>query len=264
MAGAGRGDRDRRVLCHPVKVCLPSADITVIRHTIDAQYNSRRGGGLIDRVTVRVRRRMYEAFLGYGVEPHHSVLDVGVTSDRSHLASNYLEMWLPNKERITACGLDDASFLEDLYPGLRYVVGDGCDLPFESCSFDFVHSSAVLEHVGSAERQTKFLSELHRVARIGAFITTPNRWFPIEFHTTLPLLHWLPKRQFRSLLRMLGHVELAQERNLNLLGTDELVRLCTEAGVNHVDVRHAYLLGARSNILAFMRPRPDGDPFQAR
>jgi hypothetical protein len=23
-------------------------------------------------------------------------------------------------------------------------------------------------------------------------VTTPNRWFPLEVHTLLPLVHWLP------------------------------------------------------------------------
>jgi len=43
-----------------------------------------------------------------------------------------------------------------------------------------------------------------RVCRRGVFLTTPNRWFPVEFHTVLPLVHWLPKPQFRALLRKLG------------------------------------------------------------
>ena len=24
-------------------------------------------------------------------------------------------------------------------------------------------------------------------------MTTPNRWFPVEVHTRLPLVHWLPE-----------------------------------------------------------------------
>ena len=37
------------------------------------------------------------------------------------------------------------------------------------------------------------MSEALRVAR-RAFVTTPNRWFPVEVHTRLPLVHWLPER----------------------------------------------------------------------
>jgi hypothetical protein len=37
------------------------------------------------------------------------------------------------------------------------------------------------------------LAESRRVARRGAFHTTPDRWFPVEVRTQLPLLHWLPR-----------------------------------------------------------------------
>jgi hypothetical protein len=41
-------------------------------------------------------------------------------------------------------------------------------------------------------RQQAFVREALRVGR-RVFLTTPNRWFPIELHTRLPLVHWLPK-----------------------------------------------------------------------
>ncbi len=49
----------------------------------------------------------------------------------------------------------------------------------------------MIEHVGPRERQALFVSEAIRVAR-RVFVTTPNRWFPIEVHTRLPVVHWLP------------------------------------------------------------------------
>ena len=57
--------------------------------------------------------------------------------------------------------------------------------------FDVVHSNAVIEHVGGRERQLAFVREALRVGR-RVFLTTPNRWFPVEVHTRLPLVHWLP------------------------------------------------------------------------
>ena len=42
------------------------------------------------------------------------------------------------------------------------------------------------------QQQQRFVDESLRVAP-RAFVTTPNRWFPIEVHTRLPLVHWLPE-----------------------------------------------------------------------
>jgi hypothetical protein len=41
--------------------------------------------------------------------------------------------------------------------------------------------------------------ELCRVAR-RVFVTTPNRHFPLEVHTLLPFVHWLPKGPRERLL----------------------------------------------------------------
>ena len=67
----------------------------------------------------------------------------------------------------------------------------GDRLPFDDGEFDLAVSFAVLEHVGSTAQQRRFIGELARVAP--AFIAyTPYRYFPVEMHTLLPLLHWLP------------------------------------------------------------------------
>jgi hypothetical protein len=49
----------------------------------------------------------------------------------------------------------------------------------------------VIEHVGGHERQRRLVSEALRVGR-RVFLTTPNRRFPLEVHTRLPFVHWLP------------------------------------------------------------------------
>jgi hypothetical protein len=37
---------------------------------------------------------------------------------------------------------------------------------------------------------------VHELCRVSqrVFVTTPNRWFPLEVHTLLPVVHWLPRR----------------------------------------------------------------------
>jgi FkbM family methyltransferase len=177
------------------------------------------------------------------------VLDVGVTSDRDHAHSNFFEAWYPHKSRVTAAGIDDASFLEQLYPGMTFIQADGRNLPFDDLSFDFVHSNAVVEHVGDRAMQRRFIGELWRVARKGIFVTTPNRWFPVEFHTMLPLLHWLPPPVFRRVLAALGKDFFAAEENLNLLSAGELVRIAAAVGIENFHIATVALFGWPTNLL---------------
>jgi hypothetical protein len=213
----------------------------------NAQYNVAAAGSLPVRVAAYMRRKMYERFLeAFPPAEVASILDVGATSEASYEASNYLEAWYPHRERIVAVGIDDLSGLPALFPGVRAVQADGLRLPFPDRSFDVVHSSAVIEHVGSAERQRAFLAELSRVARKGVFVTTPNRWFPIEFHTVLPLVHWLPAKTFRAILVKAGRSFFSEENNLNLLDQASLLR--ASEGLGHASLTRFRLAGWTSNL----------------
>ena len=206
---------------------------------VNAQYNVAAPESLPVRIAAYQRRRMFDRFLqACGLpDPEATILDVGVTSDRTYEASNYLEAWYPHKHRVTACGVDDASFLAEIYEGMRFIKADALDLPFAERSYDVVHASAVIEHVGSAANQAKMIAEAARVCRRAFFITTPNRWFPVEFHTVLPLVHWLPPRVFRDIMRRTGRGFFAAEENLNLMTRTDLLRACSAAGLRDFDVR---------------------------
>ena len=94
-----------------------------------------------------------------------------------------------------------------------FVVGDGRSMPYRGRAVDLVVSNAVIEHVGDRVDQLRFVAEHSRVGSSWA-ITTPNRWFPIESHTSSVLLHWsrrwrigrdeftrlLSRKEFRDLL----------------------------------------------------------------
>ena len=202
----------------------------------NAQYNIARPDSLAVRIATLQRRKMFDLFLKETqISETDTVLDIGVTSDQSYSSSNYLEAWLKNKSRITAAGIDDASFLEKLYPGLKFVYANGLDLPFEDKCFDYVHSSAVLEHVGSFYNQSIFIKECLRVARKAIFITTPDRCFPIELHTVLPFVHWLPKPLFRKIMLKTGRDFFADENNLNLMTYNELFEAAYET-TNEINV----------------------------
>jgi hypothetical protein len=228
----------------------------------NAQYNVAAPQSLAMRTALHMRRRMYERFVREAApRAEDTVLDVGVTSDRSYENSNYFEAWYPHKQRITAVGLDDASFLEAEHPGLTFQRADGRALPFTDASFDLVHSSAVIEHAGSREQQAQLVAELARVARRLVFITTPNRWFPVEVHTGVPLLHWLPPRHFRAWLEKTGRGFFADEANLNLLSAAELLALAREQGLRHSRVLRMRLSGLTSNlVLVIEKPTSRSPP----
>lgn len=217
---------------------------------INAQFNRAAPDSLAMRASTMVRGRMFRMFMDE-LEPTRQdrVLDVGVTSDQSYDNSNYFEALYPHRDRIVAAGLQDASFLETQHPGLRYVQADALNLPFPDGAFDLVHSAAVLEHVGSAANQRRMIAECLRVARRGVFITTPNRWYPIEFHTQLPFVHWLPKPMCRAIFRRLGLRELAEESNLNLLTARELRSMTSGTEGWRVHIAAARLIGWKSNLI---------------
>ena len=156
--------------------------------------------GLADAISLRSRRRKLALFLELmEPRPETTVLDVGL-DEVSHGESggesgctthNFLEEHYPWPARITALGLHDGARFRAGYPAIEYVQGDACDLPFGDGEFDIVHSNALIEHVGGRRRQEAFVREAVRVGR-RVFLTTPNRWFPLEVHTRLPFVHWLP------------------------------------------------------------------------
>ena len=97
-------------------------------------------------------------------------------------------------------------------------------LPFADGAFDIAASNAVLEHVGSAENQLRFVAELMRVGR-RVFITVPNRFFPLEHHTGIPLLHWTDA-SFALTCRLLGKKTWTEKESLILMSRRRLRGLC--------------------------------------
>jgi SAM-dependent methyltransferase len=93
---------------------------------------------------------------------------------------------------------------------LPVALEEGRPLPFDDGSFDVVLCSSVLEHVTippqeiwqersgarfgrrARDHQRGFARELQRVGR-GYFVQVPNRWFPVETHSWLPFLSYLPR-----------------------------------------------------------------------
>jgi SAM-dependent methyltransferase len=182
---------------------------------------------LADAISLRSRQRKLQLLLDE-LRPtaDTTVLDVGADElgfgeGGGCSTLNFFEEHYPWPERITALGLHDGSAFRSRYPDIAYVQGDACELPFADGQFDVVFSNAVIEHVGSRERQRRLVSEAIRVGR-RVFLTTPNRRFPIEVHTRLPLVHWLPDALSHPVYRATGN---AAATDLDLLTRSSLASL---------------------------------------
>lgn len=170
------------------------------------------------RVSMRSRRRKLDLLLRLlEPGPETSVVDVGVTDAPFGQGSsdNFFEALYPWPDRITAVGHTELDRFVAAFPQVRAVRADGRDLPFADGEFDLGFSNAVVEHIaGGREGQRRFVHELCRVSS-SVFVTTPNRWFPIEVHTLLPLVHWFPSGArsrlipFDDVLDPLGPKDLA-------------------------------------------------------
>jgi SAM-dependent methyltransferase len=147
------------------------------------------------RVSMRSRRRKLALFVELlAPGPETTVVDVGVTDAPfgGGSSDNFFEALYPWPDRITGVGHTELDRFAAAFPRVRVVRADGRELPFRDGEFDVAFSNAVVEHVaGGRAGQRQFVHELCRVAR-RVFVTTPNRWFPIEVHTLLPFVHWLP------------------------------------------------------------------------
>jgi SAM-dependent methyltransferase len=175
------------------------------------------------RVSMRSRERKLRLFVEtFAPGPETSIVDVGVTDAAfgNGSSDNFFEALYPWPERITAVGHTELDRFSEAFPRVHAVQADGRDLPFANGEFDLGFSNAVVEHVaGGREGQRQFVGELCRVAS-RVFLTTPNRSFPIDPHTLLPFVHWLPPtaarrrllqaRGFDDVLDPLGSKELAQ------------------------------------------------------
>jgi Methyltransferase domain len=156
--------------------------------------------------SLRSRRQKLKLFLDF-IQPtaETTVVDVGVADtpfgegEGQTLTHNFFEALYPWPERITAVGNVPLANFTKAFPQIHTIVADGRELPFEDGEFDVAFSNAVVEHVGGRDDQERFCRELARVAK-RVFVATPNRRFPVDPHTLLPFVHWLPDgRRPRSL-----------------------------------------------------------------
>jgi hypothetical protein len=178
-----------------------------------------------------------------------NLLDVGTTPLFDEY-NNILLHSFKNKNNITSLSNLDCSSLKKKFKKVKFIKGDARRMKFKENSFDTVYSSATIEHVGSRSKQKKFVKECYRVSRKDIFITTPNKFYPIEFHTKIPFLHFLPPKIYRKILFFFGFSFFSKEKNLNLLTIEDLKNICFFLKIkNYNIIKHKFLLMTSNLIL---------------
>ena len=158
-------------------------------------------------LSLRSRREKLDLFMReMSPTPQSCILDVGMaaTPRYEERKTNILEREWPWKSQLIAISRDYPSVAKQHHPLVKMIQADGCQLPLANESVDYVWSNAVIEHVGDMEQQRAFVLEALRVAREGVFIATPDCAFPLEIHSNLPFIHWLPKRARDAIFNFLG------------------------------------------------------------
>jgi hypothetical protein len=193
------------------------------------------------RVMEVSRRNKLEHFYSL-CDPGRTVLDVGVSAE--HPAGlpgrNYfLKHYRFEPRSYTGLGVQDLTGMPERFPGKTFVRYPGGTFPFTDKAFDWVFSNAVVEHVGDESAQIHFINELMRVSD-RAFFTTPAKFFPVESHTNVILLHW-NNGVFYPFCRT-WH-PWATPESLFLLSHARLDRLMRESNARHYSIHKHRLLG---------------------
>ena len=192
-------------------------------------------------VSGRNRRKKFDFFIQtFRPDESTNILDIGAAEDEYSDTDNLLEKLYSYPRNITVLGIDKYNKFIEKYPNVTVHVYDGKIFPFANKYFDICWSNAVIEHIGDYERQVLFLKEINRVGK-SAYLTTPNRFFPIEVHTRTLFIHYLPKAIFYWYLKLIGK-GWATENYMFLLSYKDILKLLNDAGINDFIIKRNRLM----------------------
>ena len=211
----------------------------------------------VNKFFKKILKKNREIFFGYfansfEISEKYSVLDVGTTDIVDNFENIFIQKY-PHKKKITCLSNQKLKNINIKYPELKTIAGDARSMCFNDNSFDIVHSNATIEHVGDSKNQLQFIKECLRVSRKIIFIQTPNRFFPLDFHTKIPLIHFFPGKIHRFLLNVFGLKFYSDINNLNLLSKKNLVEFMIKLNIKDFEILEHKLFGLVSNLILIIR-----------
>lgn len=178
----------------------------------------------VEGASARVRAVRAELFRHqFTLDENTTVLDLG--SETGANIAAVLQGTAVRAQNVYIADIDARSVAagQQRYGFNPVVIDETEALPFADQFFDIVYCSSVIEHVtvpkeqvwrihsGRAfkllarERQRLFAAEIRRLGR-QYFVQTPNIGFPIESHSWMPLMGYLPRRVQVPALRVTNRI----------------------------------------------------------
>ncbi len=174
---------------------------------------------LVKSISKKARERRASIFRNaFRLNENTKVLDLG-----SEIGCNIhaVLQGTPVKPENTYIADIDSVLIEKgnkLFGYVPVLISESEKLPFDDQFFDIVYCSSVIEHVTVSKsqvwslysgkefrekalrRQKDFSNEINRLGQ-QYFVQTPYKHFPVESHSWLPFIAWLPRRVLISVLQ---------------------------------------------------------------
>lgn len=230
---------------------------------------------LAQEFSARSRRKRAAMFLRcFSIDADTRILDLGSENGTNIFSVLQGTGFTPGNVYIA--DIDPAAIEEgkNRYGFNPVLIDESGSLPFADKFFDIVYCSSVIEHVtaekseiwklsdgrefaaASWKRQTVFANEIERLGR-QYFVQTPDKTFPIESHTWLPLVGYLPRRVFLPVLKFSNRFWVKQaEPDFNLLSKSDMKKLFPEA-----EIASESKFGLTKSLMAIRRDA-DGRPVK--
>jgi len=203
-----------------------------------------------DNIVLKKRKEMFEIIKkNINLNNINSVLDVGTTSDNSLESSNFLIKQFKSikiKKSISDQKILNHNFFDMTFEAS---ITENLNDNFYNLRSDLLVCSATIEHLGNFSTIKKGIDNIVNFSDKYFIITTPNRYHPIEFHTKIPFIHFLPKEFHRKLLGFFGNEFFSKEENLNLLSKKDLINLMSNYKNVSYNINEIKLFGFISNFI---------------
>lgn len=198
----------------------------------------------VRKFSAEARKKRAEIFKKYfSINEETKILDLGSENGTNIFTILQGSNYKPQNIYIADI---DANAVEEgirLYGFNAVLINEDGKIPFDDNFFDIVYSSSVIEHVtvsksevwnlkngkefkkAAFERQKEFAGEIIRLGK-QYFVQTPSKTFPVESHTWLPAVGYLPRELFVPFLKISNHLWVKKSApDFNLLGKTEMKKL---------------------------------------